>query len=193
MNRMVFFNIAWMKEYKGVSLNDIPVHGGSHIDENGYGDEVYNFQAYRGKMYGFVEAGWKPKPRCINIARLGARKQDESVSGVLVVWVARHCHGGGTLVVGWYKEATVYRERQKSPNGSNRKLPDGEDAIYFCETDEHNCYCIPPDSRDFPIPRQREGGFGRKNIWYAESEIGSKTKAEVLQYIRKWENLLRVR
>ena len=183
MDRMVFFNIAWMKEYKGVTLNDIPVHGGSYIDENGYGAEVYNFQAYRGKMYGFVEAGWRPKPRHINIARLGASKQDESVSGVIVVWVARHCYGGGTLVVGWYKDATVYRQRRYGPEGSNRKDPDGKDDPYFCEADCKNCYRIPPDSRNFSIPRGKDG-LGQKNIWYAESQLGKKTKAEVLKHIR---------
>jgi hypothetical protein len=115
MDKMVFFNIAWMNEYKGITPNDRPVHGGKHVEDFLYGDEVYNFQAYRGKMYGFVEVGWKPKPRCINIAHFGASKREKSVSGVLVVWVARHPRKPHTLVVGWYKNATIYRQRQKPP------------------------------------------------------------------------------
>lgn len=191
MEKIVFFNIAWMKDYKGVTPNDIPVHGGKYIKDNKYGGEIYNFQVYEGKMYGFVEAGWKPKPRCINIVRLGALKRQDSIGNVLVIWVARSCNESGTFVVGWYKDATVYRERQPAPEGSNRGLPGGEDAPYFAEADEYNCYCIPPNGRDFPVPRG-ECGFGQKNIWYAESQLGKKTKAEVLKYIKKVENALKL-
>lgn len=185
MSKVVFFNVAWMKEYKGVTSDDIPVHGGKYIENHGYGSEVYNFQPFRGRMYGFVEAGWKPKLRCIDITKLGASKWDQSVPGILVVWVARHPHSPRTLLVGWYKNATVYRERQKPPEGSNRKLPDGEDASYFAEADEQNCYLMPADRRDFSIPRGKEG-LGQKNIWYAHSRLGRKIRTEVLEYISKW-------
>ncbi len=188
MQKIIFFRIAWMKEYRGVTINDVPRHGGEYVERRGYGGEVYNFQPYQGKVYGFVEAGWKPKPRRINIARLGASKHKDSVGDVLVVWVARSCSESGTFVVGWYKNATVYKVRQEPPQGANRKLPNGEDALYFAEADEFNSCLIPWNKRDFPIG-MGEGLFGRHSIWYADSQQGAKIKASILEYIKKWEKL----
>ena len=125
-----------------------------------------------------------------NINELGAHPRDSRVSGILVVWVARHGDHPGTVVVGWYENATIHRERQNAPGGSNRKLPDGEDAIYFAEADEQNCRLIPATARDFDIPRARKGqeGIGQKNIWYANSQFGKTVKTQVLEYIRSWGN-----
>lgn len=186
MERVIVFNIAWMKNYQGITSDDKPVHGGAYIDEHEYGSEIYNFLPYREKMYGFVEAGWKPKPCCINIARLGASKQAKLVSNVLVVWVARHCNKRETVVVGWYKSATVYRQRQKAPRGSSRKLPDGGDAEYFVEADKHNCARIPADKRDLIVPRRKKGGLGQKNIWYLDSPLGKQFQSNLFAYIKRW-------
>lgn len=186
MDKMVFFNIAWMKKYRGITEDDRPVGGGLFVDEEGYGAEIYNFQPFRGRMYGFVEAGYEPRC-CIRIERLGASKRAQLIPGILVVWVARHPNKSQTLVVGWYKNATVYKERQKPPAGSNRKLPNGEDAPYFVEADEQNCKLIPESMRDCEIPRGEQGALGNKNIWYAESQLGAKVKAKVIEYISNWE------
>jgi len=190
MDKMVFFNIAWMKYYRGVTSDDTPKRGGEYVEEKGFGSEVYNFQPYNSKMYGFVEAGWNDgELLCnININKLGAHRGDDRVSGILVVWVARHGDHPGTVVVGWYENAIIHRERQNAPLGANRKLPDGEDAIYFAEADQQNCRLIPSNARNFNIQRARKGGIGQKNIWYANSQFGKKVKTEILEYIKSWEN-----
>jgi len=188
VQKIIFFRTAWMKEYKGITINDVPRHGGKYVEEHGFGAEVYNFQPYQGKMYGFVEAGYKPELRHIDIRRLGASEYQDSIGGVLVVWVARSCNESGTFVVGWYKDATVYKTRQDSPQGANRKLPDGDNAIYFAEADEFNCCLIPWNKRDFQVGRG-EGLFGRSSIWYAASQQGARIRLDVLEYIKKWEKL----
>ena len=38
--RILFCNIAWMKEYRG---KDTPLNGGSYVDETGDAHEKYNF------------------------------------------------------------------------------------------------------------------------------------------------------
>ncbi len=113
-----------MERYQGIA-EDKAMHGGRYVEERGYGGEIFNFQPFGDKMYGFVEAGWNPL-KCINIARLGAPRSAPAISGILVIWVAKQSYGKKTLVVGWYKDATVYKERQKPPVGSNRKEPEGE-------------------------------------------------------------------
>jgi len=142
-------------------------------------------------MYGFVEAGWKPKPKCINITKLGARRSEQSISGILVIWVAKQSDQRPTLVVGWYKDAKVYRERQEPPVDSNRKQPNGEGASYFVEADKKNCLLIPSNKRDFEIlrasGRKGAGGIGRSNIWHADDSYGAQIKPKVLEYIAEWE------
>ena len=42
--RILFCNIAWMKEYRGnEDGNDTPLNGGSYVDETGDAHEKYNF------------------------------------------------------------------------------------------------------------------------------------------------------
>ena len=42
--RILFCNIAWMKEYRGnEDGKDIPLNGGSFVDETGDAHEKYNF------------------------------------------------------------------------------------------------------------------------------------------------------
>ena len=41
--KILFCNIAWMKWYKGYRNNDMPVNGGSFVQENEQGEENDNF------------------------------------------------------------------------------------------------------------------------------------------------------
>ena len=44
MMRILFCNIAWMKEYRGnEDGKDTPLNGGSYVDETGDAYEKYNF------------------------------------------------------------------------------------------------------------------------------------------------------
>jgi 5-methylcytosine-specific restriction protein A len=198
MDRIVFFNIAWMKRYQGV-VGDTPVGGGSYVRQHGFGAEIFNFQHFRNRMYGFVEAGWTPL-RSINITKLGARRTDQSVRGILVVWVARHRDHKKTVVVGWCENGRVHRDRQASPPGSHRQQPDGQDAPYFAEADTSDCLLIPEDMRDFQILRAPElqkakiapanlkdaGGIGQSNIYYGQDWYGNQIKPGVLAYVAMW-------
>jgi hypothetical protein len=199
MDKIVFFNIAWMKKYQGL-VEDTAVYGGSYVDQYGFGAEIYNFQHFRDKIYGFVEAGWKPEPKCINITKLGARRTDQSVSGVLVIWVARHPDDKKTLMIGWYENAKIYRERQRPPANSHRKQPDGQGAPYCVEAKKESCLLIPQNMRSFEILRAAElraariapeglthaGGIGQSNVYYAQDWYGNQVKPRVLEYVAMW-------
>lgn len=202
MGEIVFFNIAWMKKYQGVHSGDTPVHGGSFVNEHRFGGEIFNFQHFQGTMYGFVEAGWTPVRKCIRITRLGARRTDQSVPGILVIWVARHPDDKKTLVVGWYENAKVYKERQTPPPNSPRKDPSGDDAPYCAEAERRDCLLIPQDRRDFQILRAAElgvaglapnglknpGGIGQSNIHYGQDWYGNQIKPKILDYVATWKS-----
>ena len=111
MDKMIFLNIGWMSRYAGVRGD--PISGGQkYLARHGYGHEMLNFKPYAGKMYGTA-----PVPHgTIRLEKLGAPKGADSVDRVLVVWVAR------SLIVGWYKNATVYRHSQLPPKETLIKL-----------------------------------------------------------------------
>jgi len=101
---MLFCRIGWMSRYRGLARNETIVGGGVFVKEHGYGHEMFNFEPFRGSVYGYVQ----PPHDNINISRLGASSKDESIIGVLVIWVAQG------VIVGWYQDATVYRYHQES-------------------------------------------------------------------------------
>ena len=43
--KVLFCKISSMKYYKGASQKDVPYNGGSYVNENGFGNEQYNFAA----------------------------------------------------------------------------------------------------------------------------------------------------
>lgn len=44
--RVLFCNVAWMRYYNGVTSKDEPRNGGSWVNENQTGAEIYNFTEY---------------------------------------------------------------------------------------------------------------------------------------------------
>ena len=126
MMRILFCNIAWMKEYRGnEDGKDTPLNGGSYVDETGDAHEKYNFTPVNmeGKegLYclGFFETKSHNgkdvnQMRIENIAGCELLKKEESVDDVLVVYCAKHPAHKFTTVVGWYKHATVFRHYQEA-------------------------------------------------------------------------------
>ena len=179
MKKVVFCEIAWMKEYCGVTEDDKPMNGGSYIDENGEGGEVFNFLPYNHNCYGYV----RHQGNELHIERYDKVASNHSeVSGMTVVWVASD--GKSSKIVGWYENATMYREWQ-----SFRDLY-GEKKVhdYNFKAKETDCYLIPEDKREFAIPRAsivgKGRGMGQSQIWYADSGYAQEEIVpEVLSYL----------
>jgi hypothetical protein len=86
--------------------------------------------------------------------------------------------------VGWYKNATVYREWQPPPPGSNRRHNE-TDCGYYATARAEDAFLLAPDERVFPVPQQEKGTFGQSNIWYADDpEQNRDFRLRVLQYIQ---------
>lgn len=183
--RMVFFKVGWMDRYQGISGSDTISSGGAYVAEHGYGHEIFNFQPFQNTVYGYVQPpGHKDQWEAarINLTRLGALADDESVTGVLTVWVATS-PSGGAFVVGWYKNATIYRNWQPPPPGSARRHSD-TDCGYYVTASTKDAVLIPPDERVFSIPQKGKGNFGRSNIWYADDPSKHRQlRLNILQYI----------
>ena len=45
MRKVLFCNIAWMKNYRGCSESDMPINGGKYVSDTHDAHEAYNFVA----------------------------------------------------------------------------------------------------------------------------------------------------
>ena len=107
-----FCNIGYMNEYRGCNIRDPISNGGTFVNEEGTGGEVCNFlKCDDGRVYGYFNTSNSAtkKDAQVKIERIVAEaKGKKFVSGVDVVFTATRPQGGRTIV-GWYKNATVYR------------------------------------------------------------------------------------
>lgn len=184
MRPMVFLNTAWMERYEGLSGNDSEIHGGgSYVEENGYGAEIFNFKKIAGKVFGYARSGGLN-----NLQRLGANEDDDFIEGVLIIFTAKH-EDGGTYIVGWHEEAIFYKDYQETEL-KERKYKQ-EYIGYYTEAKAENVTLLNIDERfSFPmIPRRIKGGMGQSNIWYADSVSMAAFKQDVLKHIEKYEKV----
>lgn len=188
--RILFCNIAWMDYYKGtIEGKDVPRNGGSYVALHNDAHESYNFEAvtldervgYPSGEYclGFVETKTTNKKtrNQLNIEKIEGcelYKNKEEVEDVLVVFCAKYPDSSTqeTYVVGWYKNATVYRYNQTI------EFPDTEGGIYpqdyFMIAKKEDCVLLPRPVRRksnvWRVPRKSSGvsyGFGQANVWFA--------------------------
>ncbi len=115
MKPIVFCNIAYMKYYRGVIKDiDEPVNGGKYVTENNDGGECYNFEPVSftdgEMMFGYVmPPSYTEKLHIENIIGCAGAKKENVINNVIVVWCAKENDHRSTRVVGWYRNATVYR------------------------------------------------------------------------------------
>ncbi|MBU3142016.1 tetratricopeptide repeat protein [Clostridium sp. CF012] len=165
--RIIFCNVTWLKNYMGVSDDDKLVKTcGVDKDENNEANESYNFHDYNGKCYGYVSN----RGGSLHLERFEkATVNDDIVDNVLVIWVAKQSKTGKNVVVGWYKNATLYKYSQEIyPYGGI-----GRDLYFSTEAWSKDCFLLPESERTFEIPRsavvEKDMGMDKPNIWYAES------------------------
>ncbi len=169
---MVFVNIGWMKDYAGPSASDTPVGGHGYLKEGNIGHEVFNFASLKGKVYGYV-----PRSARINLKNLGGSSSDQSVTPVTVVWIARNPSDKKTYVVGWYKNASVFKEN----NHIKLKRSKNFDVSYQIEAPADKATLLPIDQRLFRIPTaKQEGNLGQSPVWYGGKD---EFRAAVAAYV----------
>lgn len=177
----LFCNVGWMEAYEGLQGSDTIQGGGSFVAIEGRGHEICNFTDVDGQLFGYVQ----PPGKQIDIDRIGADDKQDSISGVTVVWTATRpkALGGGTAIVGWYRDATVYRDYQRHNSIPADLQINGVDG-YWIKANAKTSHLIEDvDARSFDIPRQVKGGMGQSNVWYADSVEASSLVKRVLIYV----------
>jgi len=185
--RIIFCNIAAMKKYQGITDNDKPKYCGSYITEDAAGADIFNFSEYNGKCYGYVlNEGDLILPDHLAVNFELSSGQEDTIEGVLVVWCAFR-DKNTAKIVGWYKNAVLYREEQYQPSFTN---PEYELDYYF-EADSKDCYLLSEKQRLFTIERASKAGkgkgFGRSDIWFADSPYAqNELIPQVVKYIESY-------
>ena len=181
---VVFMHTAWMDRYDGED-EFAPRRGGSSVEENGWGGEIFNFRDEDGLVYGYVCGSG----HTIHIERLGAHPADDAIDGVLVVWTATS-PDGGVFIVGWYENATVFREYQLDPDLEFREA-NGEEIMYSVTARSEDAWLLPPETRDFRVRAGEKGWKGHSNVWYADDPDREDFRKEVVRYITSQKRVLR--
>ena len=167
---MLICRTTWMKEYRGITEEDKPVGGGSYVDENNDAFEKYNFLPQPdGLIHGFVETKYSKghtadarHANSIHIERIDASAlKKDRIENVRVVFVSFNPDVGKTFIVGWYDNATVYR---------NRFEYNGLYTTMTCRPED--AHLIPVEKRDFEVPKASKDnkyGIGQSNLWYIQT------------------------
>lgn len=167
--KILFCRTGWNKKYNGDLTNDPLINGGSYNKEK-VGYEAYNFKKFAGKYYGFIEPMGS-----IHLEKISSEaKKSDYLNGVLVIWFATKPKTGGQYIVGWYKNATVYRQKLNIPNTEifKERLEKGLN-LYNIESD--NAFLLDESMRNFKIK-----GAGQNPLWYQSEAI----REDVLKYIK---------
>ena len=167
---LLICNIAYMKYYKGITDNDQIIGGaGEYTSENHDGGEKENFLPHSdGITYGFVEAGYTDAnhrgdinyAKKIEINNFSQKfKNSNHADGVRVVFIAKGQINDKHVIVGWYENARVYREKQIREGHLGYNIT--------CSNDD--AHLIPEKERTFEYPKKNNDesyNFGQSNVSY---------------------------
>jgi hypothetical protein len=190
MERVLFARVGWMLWYRGVQTDDPKPIGGGAYNETELGNERFNFLRFGNRYLGYFQPQMQPKerwhtnPSTIHLGRIEPGFVGDKMNSVLVVFVARRPDVGGQCIVGWYRNATVYRYEQ------NSTLKAREEVGYFLEAAAGNAVLLPERRRTFIVPSGK-GGFGQANICYVFHGDGSQKDdapwmADALEFVKSY-------
>lgn len=162
---MVLLHGVWMNEYRCWEP-DIYAGGFKWPAKHDRAGEVFNFKNVDGQCYGHFEL----LGRSLRLEKLGASAADLELPGVLAVWTAPNPSKPGRTIVGWYRNATLYRNRiePKGKVGSSRRF-EGKIFPYQISAQAKDCRLLAPEERVLTIPprkRTTKGLPGQIPIYY---------------------------
>lgn len=173
---VLFARIGYMENYQGALNGDVPIGGGKYNDEN-TGYEACNFLDIDGKVYGYYQPSMNSGK--VNLERLDPKNSNlDKIENVLVIFFSTlpkvianqnlidDVISSSSVIVGWYKNATVFRESQRI----NRKIDGINQDIYFIKANVEDSYLLPVKNRVYKVGHgikgEKEGNPGQSNSFY---------------------------
>lgn len=133
-----------MEDFTNKPFVVVDLGSGSYLLEN-EGHEKYNEvpNPKTGKYYGYA-----PAKGNLDITKLGAKKTDSSVSGVLVIYVKREEDSNNRYISSYIPDATIYKSPQIDEELERTVLKDGKiTQCSFCIVSEY-LHIIPYPAHD---------------------------------------------
>ena len=162
--KILYCNIGEMNSYNGI-INDSIKGGGSYNDSH-TGHEANNYTNHNGTYYGFVQSNHNT----IDISKhFNCDINSEYVDDILVIWVIKKKY-----IVGYYKNARVFRKLQFTPDEVTKYRVNSDYNIV-----SDSAILITKEDRTFLIDYP-----SRSNIWYGDDN----TNERVIQYIQSYES-----
>lgn len=158
--KIMLCRLVWAEEYKS---KDEPIYAGNmrYPAAHDLALERLNFADENGSVYGFVEN----RGQNFDLRKLGAKESDDAVSGATIIFCAVDERSRKLRAVGWYENATVYRELKKPKKGSIRGRWE-----YCFEAASKDAHLIPGTTRDLVVPRKSritdKGFIGQRGVFY---------------------------
>jgi hypothetical protein len=166
-----------MNNYAGRNAQDPPKGGGGFVVNNGHCSEECNFVPCEdGYVYGHFETIKGDQDRQIILERIGANRKDEFLDGVDIVWTAPIEGFDPRTVVGWSRNARLYRRRQHFNNNfpSSQHLKD-EISSFMVRANVEDVVLLHPAKRTMKLSRG-DGWSGQTSWWYAEQTKNPEAK-----------------
>ena len=198
MKPIVFVRISSMYLYKGITDQDEPYGAGSYVAETGDAHEAYNFKPEFDPEIGedvcfgfFMLNGAYGNDVALHFEKINgceALKDEEILEGVTVVFCAKSPGSKTTRVVGFYKNATMYRHLKEAVFTTE----DGGEyyQAFNFEAKAKDCILLPfsvrhSDNRWY-VPHVGVNGatygLGHSNIFYGDK---AKENPELYNYLEK--------
>lgn len=182
----LFAHISWMSEYSGKSTEDIFSTHGWVVEKNEAGERS-NFKPTNGEMRGYFPVAENEdieKSGKLDLQRLGGDKKSDFLDSITVIWFANKPPiGNKAYIVGWYRDARVFRRKRPGGVGGYRTV---------CAIE--NATLIPEEFRDFEVPRSQSKigqalgfGYGQSSVWYADKDTDEFLK-NVQMYIDTYDS-----
>lgn len=179
MRPLLVLRVGYMERYDGP---DTITSGGAYIAANGVGGEVFNFKPSRGKCFGYAMSLHGAGLNLGSIDNTRTWQDGEELAGVDVVFIARRPRVG-QVVVGWYRNATVFHREYRVRRGT---IPGMSETMrrFLCVADASSVRLLAEEDRTFGVPYGPAGykGFpGQSNVWYPEHHAGNPGVDEFVQ------------
>ena len=106
--KMMFFNICWHRLYEGPRPDDKTDSNQEYFTQDGHdwGEECYTFLQDDGYLYFH---GPTEEDKTIRLENLEAGNTDAFIDDILTVFVSTDPVSCGRYIIGWYKNARVFR------------------------------------------------------------------------------------
>lgn len=184
MTPLLVLRVGYMERYDGP---DTITGGGAQITQLGVGGEVFNFKPSRGKCYGYAMSRHFSGVNLHYLDDSRSWSDGDELDGVDVVFIAKR-PGVGQVIVGWYRNATVFHRQYRVRRGGIPGLS-GAQRHFLCVADAADACLLPEDKRTFEVPSAPAGhkGFpGQSNVWYPTNHADNPAVQVFMRKLRKY-------